>query len=190
MDDQHAATPFDRLFEHRILFVRGPIEDARADELCAHLIALEARSEEEVTLLIDSPGGSPHGVLAVHDTVQAMAAPVRTRCVGLAASLAAVLLATGTAEREATANARIMLCQPSGAVEGAAADVAIGAEEIASVRRRIEALLAARTGQPLERIRSDTDRERWFSADEARAYGLVDRVVGARRSSAAPGPRS
>ena len=181
MEHQLSPASFDRLFEHRIVFLRGPIEDTRADELCAELIALEAAGDGEVTLFIDSPGGSPHGMLAIHDVMQSMAAPVRTRCAGMAAAAAAVLLATGTAAREATANARIMLHQPSGGVEGTTADIAIQAEELARLKRQVEEILADRTGQPIERLRADTDRDRWFSATEARAYGLIDRVVEASR---------
>ncbi|WP_165492210.1 ClpP family protease [Egibacter rhizosphaerae] len=176
-----APTPFDRLFERRILFLRGSIEDTRADELCAELVALDAQGDEEVTLFIDSLGGASHGMLAIHDVIQTMGAPVRTRCVGVAASAAAVLLATGTGPREATENARVMLHQPSGGVEGTTADIAIQADEMARLKRRVEELLASRTGQPVERIRADTDRDLWLSADEAMEYGLIDRVVRSAR---------
>jgi ATP-dependent Clp protease, protease subunit len=174
-------SPFTRLFEQRIVFLRGPIEDAVADEVVAQLLALDADGEEGVTLLIDSPGGSSYGMFAIHDVMLTMRAPVATRCVGLAASAGAFLLATGTGVRAATPNSRIMLHQPAGGVRGTAADITIQAEQIAYLRRRVDEILAVRTGQPVERISADTARDFWLSAEEARAYGVIDEVVAPSR---------
>jgi ATP-dependent Clp protease, protease subunit len=172
-----AHSPFTRLYDRRIVFLRGALEETTADELIAQLLGLDHDSEEEVTLYIDSPGGSSYGMLAIHDVIQSMRAPVATRCVGLAASAGAFLLATGTGTRSATPNSRIMLHQPSGGVQGTAADITIQAEQIAFLRRRVEEILAERTGQPVERITTDTNRDYWLSAQEAREYGVIDEVA-------------
>lgn len=171
------VTPFDRLYRQRVLFLRGPLEDAAADQLAAELLTLDSDSDDDITLIIDSPGGAPHGMLAVHDVMQSMRSRVRTRCVGLAASAGAVLLATGTGTRSASPNARIMLRQPLGSAEGTAADVSTQAEQATFLRQRVERILADRTGQPIERIHADTDRELWLSAEEARDYGVIDEVA-------------
>lgn len=170
-------SPFQRLFEQRILFLRGPLVENSADALAARMIALDAESNDDITLFIDSPGGEMYGMFALHDTVQLLGSTVHTRCVGVAASAAAVLLATGTGTRSATENARIMVHQPLGASEGSAEDIRINAEEAATMRRRMEDLLAERTGQPLERIQEDTNRDFWLSAAEAVDYGLIDEVA-------------
>lgn len=169
--------PFQRLFERRIVFLRGPLEDTAADEVVAQLLALADDSDDDVHLYIDSPGGSPTGMFAIHDVMQAMRARVHTHCVGLAASAGSFLLATGTGVRSATPNARIMLHQPHGAAQGTAADIVIQAEQIAYLRQRVDAILAARTGQPVERIHADTNRDFWLSAQEAKDYGVIDQVA-------------
>lgn len=172
-----SASPFQRLYERRIVFLRGVLEDTKADDLIAELLGLDHDSDEEVTLYIDSPGGSSYGMLAIHDVIQTMRARVATRCVGLAASAGAFLLATGTGTRSATPNSRIMLHQPSGGVQGTAADITIQAEQMSFLRQRVDQILAARTGQPVERITADTNRDLWLSAEEAREYGVIDEVV-------------
>jgi ATP-dependent Clp protease protease subunit len=166
-----------RLFDRRMVFLRGAIENQAADDVAAQLLALDAVGEEDITLIVDSPGGEVNGLFTIHDTIQAQRSKVHTRCVGLAASSAAVILATGTGLRAATPNARILLHQPHGATGGSAKDIEIQAREIAYLRRRLEEILAERTGQPIEKIREDTDRDYWLTAEQAREYGLIDQVV-------------
>lgn len=165
------------LLDRRMIFLRGAIQDRAADDVAAQLLALEALSEDDITLVIDSPGGEVTGLFVIHDTIQTLSARVNTRCIGLAASGAAVILATGTGARSATPNARILLHQPHGGVGGSARDIEIQAREILMLRRRIEEILAERTGQPIERIREDTDRDYWLSAEAAKDYGLIDEVL-------------
>ena len=172
-----------RLFEHRVVFLRGPIQDSVADDVAAQLLALDARSEEDITLVIDSPGGDVTGLFAIHDTMQLVRSRVHTRCAGMAASSAAVILATGTGVRSATPNARILIHQPHGGIQGSARDIEIHAKEFAFLRRRLDEILAERTGQPIERIREDTDRDFWLTAQAAKDYGLIDEI-------ATPRPRS
>jgi ATP-dependent Clp protease protease subunit len=168
---------YGQLLERRIVFLQGEIKDGVADLVAAQLLTLDAASEDDVTLLIDSPGGDVSGLFVIHDTVQTMGAKVHTRCLGLAASSAAVILATGTGTRAATENSRILLHQPHGGVAGSAVDIQTHAQEFLLLKRRLEEILAERTGQPIDRIREDTDRDRWFSAEEAREYGLIDEVL-------------
>jgi ATP-dependent Clp protease, protease subunit len=172
-------SPYERLFERRIVFLRGPLQETTADDLVAQLLVLDEAGDDDVTLLIDSPGGDTFAMFAVHDTMATMRSPVNTRCVGLAASAGAFLLATGTGTRSATANSSIMLHQPWGGTgRRTAIDIAKQAEMFASTRRRMQAILAERTGQPYERVRRDVDRDFWLTADEAREYGVIDEVVG------------
>jgi ATP-dependent Clp protease, protease subunit len=181
---EHLRLPeyaYARLFDRRMVFLRGAIEGSLADDVAAQLLALDAQSDDDVMLFVDSPGGEVNGLFTIHDTMQALQAPVHTRCVGLAASGAAVILATGTGVRSATANARILLHQPHGGVSGAARDIEIQAKEILYLRRRVEEILAERTGQPIDRIREDTDRDFWLTAEGAKEYGLIDEVVPAPR---------
>lgn len=169
------------LFRRRAVFLRGPIQGEVAGHVAAQLLALDGWSSEPITVYIDSPGGDISGLFTIHDTMQMVGAPVHTRCLGMAASAAAVILATGTGTRSATANARIMLHQPHGGVaQGQAKDIEIAAREFLFLKRRLEEILAERTGQPLERIRQDTDRDFWMSAEEARAYGVIDEIVSGR----------
>lgn len=166
-----------RLFERRMVFLRGVIEGSVADDVAAQLLALDAQAEDDVMLFIDSPGGDVNGLFTIHDTIHAIEARVHTRCVGLAASAAAVILATATGARSATANARILLHQPHGGVSGQARDIEIHAKEILYLRRRVEEILAERTGKPIDQIREDTDRDFWLTAEAAKEYGLIDEVV-------------
>lgn len=184
--DLARLSPYQRLLDQRIVFLRGAIEETVADDLVAQLLALDVAGEEPVTLYIDSPGGSVTGTFAIYDTMQLLSAPVHTRCVGLAASGAAVLLATGTGARSATPNARIMLHQPHGGMRGTAADITIAAQEFVWLRERMLAVLAERTGQRVERLRTDMDRDHWMSAEQALAYGVIDEIAaGAGRPRAA-----
>lgn len=185
--DLARLSPYQRLLDRRIVFLRGAIEETVADDLVAQLLALDVAGDEPVTLYIDSPGGSVTGTFAIYDTMQLLSAPVRTRCVGLAASGAAVLLATGTGTRSATPNARIMLHQPHGGIRGTAADITIAAQEFVWLRERMLAVLAERTGQSVERLRGDMDRDHWLSAEQALTYGVIDEIaVGARRPGSPP----
>ena len=173
------AAPYERLFERRIVFLRGALEETTADDLIAQLLALDHDSDDTVTLYIDSPGGNTYGMFALYDVIQSMRSKVDTRCVGLAASAGGFLLATGTGVRSATANATIMLHQPWGGIgRSTAADLAKHAGQFVATRRRMEAILAERTGQPLERVERDIDRDLWLTAAEARDYGAVDEVIG------------
>ncbi|TVR35659.1 MAG: ATP-dependent Clp protease proteolytic subunit [Nitriliruptor sp.] len=168
---------FDKLFESRILFLNGPLDDDNGDGLIAKLLALDADNHDDVTLYINSPGGIITGMFALYDTMQLMGSQVHTRCVGLAASAGAFLLGTGTGTRSATVNSRIMVHQPLGGARGSAKDIEIQAKNIVWMRERINDILAERTGQTVEQIRKDTDRDYWMTAAEAVEYGLLDEVV-------------
>jgi len=186
LEPMHQRLPdfaYARLFDNRMVFLKGPIEDQVADDVAAQLLALDAVSDEDVTLIVDSPGGDVGGLFTIHDTIQLLRSRVHTRCVGMAASAAAVILAAGTGTRSATPNARILLHQPHGATSGAARDIEIQAREIAYLRRRLEEILAERTGQPVEKIREDTDRDYWLTAEQALAYGLIDEIATSRAGS-------
>jgi ATP-dependent Clp protease protease subunit len=169
-----------RLFQQRMVFLRGEIKDSVADDVAAQLIALDATGDEDVTLYIDSPGGDITGLFAIHDTMQMLESKVHTRCVGMAASSAAVILATGTGIRSATPNARILIHQPHGGIQGTARDIEIHAKEFSLLRERLDAILAERTGQSVERVRQDTDRDHWLTPEAAKDYGLIDEIVGGR----------
>lgn len=170
------ANVFKALFEKRKLYLRGPIEDTMADTLVAQLMALDSDSDEDVTLYINSPGGIVSGMFAIYDVIHLMNAKVNTLCIGMAASAAAFLLATPTGTRAATPNARIMFHQPLGGARGQAVDIQIQAQQIVFLRERLNEILAERTGQTLERIQKDTDRDYWLSAEQAKEYGAIDEV--------------
>ncbi len=170
------ASVWRRLYENRTLYLRGPIEDTVADTVCAQLMSLDADSDKEVTLYINSPGGLVSGMFAVYDVMHLMRAKVNTVCVGMAASAAAFLLATATGTREATENARIMIHQPLGGARGQAVDIQIQAKQIVFLRERLNQILAERTGKPVEQVEKDTDRDFWLSAPDAVEYGLIDQV--------------
>ncbi len=170
------ASVWRRLYENRTLYLRGAIEDTVADTLVAQLMSLDADSDKDVTLYINSPGGIVSGMFAVYDVINLMRARVNTVCVGVAASAAAFLLATGTGTRSATENARIMIHQPLGGARGQAVDIQIQARQIAFLRERLNEILAKRTNKSVEQIATDTDRDFWLSAPEAVEYGLIDEV--------------
>lgn len=170
------ASVFRKLYDNRVLYLRGPIEDTVADTLVAQLMALDADGKDDVTLYINSPGGVIHGMFAMYDVMHLMEAKVHTVCVGMAASAAAFLLATGTGTRAATPNARVMFHQPLGGARGQAVDIQIQAQQIVFLRERLNEILADCTGQPLERIAKDTDRDFWLSAQEAIEYGAIDEL--------------
>jgi ATP-dependent Clp protease, protease subunit len=168
---------FDKLFEQRILFLNGPLEDDESDRLIAQLLALDADKHDQITLYINSPGGIITGMFAIYDTIQLLKSDVDVRCVGLAASAAAFLLCTGTGTRSATENARIMIHQPLGGARGTAKDIEIQAKNIVWMRERINEIIAERTGKSVEQVAQDTDRDYWMTAAEAVEYGLIDEVV-------------
>jgi ATP-dependent Clp protease protease subunit len=170
------ANVFRKLYEKRILYLRGPIEDTIADTLVAQMMALDSDSDKDITLYINSPGGLVSGMFAIYDVMHLMNSKVHTVCVGLAASAGAFLLATGTGTRAATPNARIMFHQPLGGARGQAVDIQIQAQQIVYLRERQYEILAERTGQPIERLRRDADRDFWLSPEEAVEYGAIDEV--------------
>lgn len=170
------ASPFKKLYDNRVLYLRGAIEETKADEIVAQLLALGAESDEDITLVINSPGGVITGMFAIYDVMRLINAKVNTVCVGLAASAGAFLLATATGTRSATPNARIMIHQPLGGARGQATDIKIQAEQIAYARNQLNQILAARTGKDLAQVAKDTDRDFWLSSQEALEYGLIDQV--------------
>ena len=171
---------FSRLLMDRIVFLGSTVNDDVANILIAQLLFLEADAPgKEIHLYINSPGGSVPGGLAIYDTMQHLSSPVCTTCVGMAASMGCFLLAAGArGRRAALPHARIMMHQPSGgSAEGSASDIAIVAKEILYNRAKLFELLGKHTGQPLERIEREFERDRWFSAAEAKHYGIVDTIV-------------
>jgi ATP-dependent Clp protease protease subunit len=173
--------PVDRLLRRRVVLLSGPIDHTVAQDIMARLLYLEHEGgDEPVELRINSPGGEVTSGLAIIDTIQSLACPVATTCAGMAASMASVVLAVGTkGRRRATANARILIHQPwSGQFQQTAADLERTAQEILRQRQRLDEILADATGQPVDKIHVDTDRDTWMSAEEARDYGLVDEVIG------------
>ena len=173
---------FSRLLMDRIVFVGTEITDDVANVVIPQLLFLESDNPgKDVNLYINSPGGSVTAALAMYDTIQSMTSPVNTLCMGFAASAACFLLAGGRrGKRSALPHARIMMHQPSSGARGTAADIEIAAREVLYTRQTINRLMAKHTGQPVERIERDFDRDFYMSADEAKAYGLIDQVVEAR----------
>ena len=170
---------FSRLLMDRIVFLGSSIDDQVANIIVAQLLFLDADDpEREIYLYINSPGGSVYAGLAIFDTMNHLRAPVSTYCVGMAASMGALLLASGEkGSRSALPNSRIMLHQPSSGYQGTAADIEIAAKEVLGTRERLNRILANQTGQTLKKINADVDRDRWMSAEEAVAYGLVDQIL-------------
>ncbi|HEY0810647.1 MAG TPA: ATP-dependent Clp protease proteolytic subunit [Longimicrobiales bacterium] len=173
---------FSRLLMDRIVFLGAPVDDTVSNIIIAQLLFLQAEDpDKDIYLYINSPGGSVYAGLAIYDTLQYMSAPVNTMCMGMAASMAAVLLAAGTkGKRSALPNSRIMIHQPSGGSQGTAADIEIAAKEILYARERLNSILAKHTGQTAEKIAEDVDRDRFLSPQEAKDYGLIDNVVSHR----------
>ncbi len=178
---------FSRLLMDRIIFLGTPINDDVANLVIAQLLFLQADDpDRDIFLYINSPGGSVYAGLAIYDTVQYLTAPVNTMCMGMAASMGALLLAAGADDkRSALPNSRIMIHQPSGGSQGTAADIEIQAQEILYARERLNHILAKHTGQPVERIQEDVDRDRFMSPEEAKEYGLIDNVVASHQEVAA-----
>ncbi|MFC4613432.1 ClpP family protease [Cellulomonas algicola] len=176
---ERTSDVFSRLLSDRIVFLGTEIDDGVANVVIAQLLHLQSDSAElPIHVYVNSPGGSLTALLAVYDTMQYVRPPVATFCLGQAASAAAVLLAAGTpGQRHVLEHARVLLHQPSGGAEGTAADLEIQAAEIQRQRAQVEQILSRHTGQPVERLRRDTDRDLILTAEQAVAYGLADRVV-------------
>jgi ATP-dependent Clp protease protease subunit len=179
---ERAYDIYSRLLKDRIVVLGTEINDATANLLTAQLLHLESEDpEKDIALYINSPGGSVTATLAIYDTMQVIRAEVATFCMGMAASGAAVILAAGApGKRSALPNARVLIHQPHGGAQGQAVDIENQAREIAFLRRRVDEILAHHTGQPIERVAKDTDRDFILGAAEAKEYGLVDEVLEAR----------
>ncbi len=170
---------YSRLLKDRIIFLGTPVDDQVANVIIAQLLFLESDDpDKEINLYINSPGGSVSAGLGIYDAIQHIKAPVNTTVVGLAASMGALLLASGTGKRYALPNGRVMIHQPHlSGVGGQVTDIEITAREAIKTKEQMAEILAKHTGQPIDRVKADTERDRWLSADEAKAYGLVDEVV-------------
>lgn len=175
---ERAYDIFSRLLKDRIVFLGGPIDDNISNLVIAQLLFLESEDpEKDIYLYINSPGGVVYSGLAIYDTIQYIRPQVVTTCVGIAASMAAILLAAGAkGKRYALPNSRVMIHQPHGGAEGQAVDIDIQAREILRLRQIGNEILSKHTGQPIERIERDVDRNFWMSAEEAKNYGLIDEI--------------
>lgn len=181
--------PYTKLFEDRIIFLGVQVDDASADDVMAQLLVLESQDPESpITIYINSPGGSFTAMTAIYDTMQYIRPPIQTVCLGQAASAAAILLAAGTPGRRlALPNARVLIHQP--AMEGGyaqASDIEIQANEMARMRAWLEDTLSAHTGTPVDQVRQDIERDKIFSADAAKEYGIVDQVLVSRKAETLP----
>ena len=177
---------YSRLLRERVILFVGPVNDHSANLVVAQLLFLESENpEKDISLYINSPGGSVYAGMAIYDTMQFVKPDVSTLCTGIAASMGAFLLSAGTkGKRYTLPNSRIMIHQPSGGAQGQASDIQIQAREILSLRERLNTILAENTGQPIERIREDTERDHFMSAEDAVSYGLVDKVLVSRSDEA------
>jgi ATP-dependent Clp protease protease subunit len=179
---ERAYDIYSRLLKERVIFLVGPVNDASANLIVAQLLFLESENpDKDISLYINSPGGSVSAGLAIFDTMQFIKPAVSTLCIGMAASMGAFLLAAGEkGKRFALPNSRVMIHQPLGGVQGQASDIEIHAREILKLRDKLNSILSERTGQPLETIARDTDRDNFMSSEDALKYGLVDRVLTSR----------
>ena len=177
---------YSRLLRERVVFLTGQVEDHMANLIVAQLLFLEAENpEKDISLYINSPGGSVSAGMAMYDTMNFIQPDVSTICLGGAYSMGSFLLAAGAkGKRYALANSRVMIHQPSGGAQGQASDIEINAREILKIRARLNKILAERTGQPIEKIALDMERDYWLDAHEAKAYGLVDEVLERRPDTA------
>jgi len=175
---------YSRLLKERVIFCVGQVEDHMANLIVAQLLFLESDNpDKDIHLYINSPGGSVTAGLAIYDTMQFIRPNVSTMCIGQAASMGAVLLAAGQkGKRYALPNSRVMIHQPLGGFQGQATDIEIHAKEILSIRERLNQILSNHTGQPMETIGNDTDRDNFMSAEDAESYGLIDEVINQRHS--------
>jgi ATP-dependent Clp protease protease subunit len=185
LDDQ----VYNRLLRERIIFLGSVVEDANANAICAQLLLLAADDpDKDIWLYINSPGGSVSAGMAVYDTMQWVTNDVATVSMGMAASMGQFLLCAGTpGKRYALPHSKIMMHQPSGGLGGTASDIKIQAEQMLHTKRQMAELIAGHTGQTVEQINRDSDRDRWFNAQEAKEYGLVDEVVASARQVAGQG---
>ncbi|KRC85819.1 ATP-dependent Clp protease proteolytic subunit [compost metagenome] len=179
---ERAYDIYSRLLRERLIFLVGPVNDATANLVVAQLLFLESENpDKDISLYINSPGGSVYAGMAIFDTMQFIKPDVSTLCTGLAASMGAFLLAAGKKGKRFTLpNSRIMIHQPSGGAQGQASDIQIQAREILDLRARLNRILAENTGQTMERIELDTERDNFMSAEDAVSYGLVDKVMTSR----------
>ena len=179
---ERAYDIYSRLLKERVIFMVGPVNDQMANLIVAQLLFLESENpDKDISLYINSPGGSVSAGLAIFDTMNFIKPDVSTLCTGLAASMGAFLLAAGTkGKRFSLPNSRVMIHQPSGGSQGMASDIEIQAKEILYLRERLNKIMAERTGQTIEQIHKDTDRDRFMSADESVEYGLIDQVLTTR----------
>jgi ATP-dependent Clp protease protease subunit len=186
---ERAYDIYSRLLKERVVFVVGPVEDYMANVVVAQLLFLESENpDKDIHLYINSPGGAVTAGLAIYDTMQFIKADVSTMCIGQAASMGAVLLAGGAAgKRYCLPHSRMMIHQPLGGFQGQASDIDIHAKEILLVRERLNHILAKHTGQSLERIQSDTDRDNFLGAQQSKDYGLIDEILVSRAELAVAG---
>jgi ATP-dependent Clp protease protease subunit len=184
--DMRAFDVYSRLMKERIVFLGTQVDDNIANLICAQLLLLDSEGQDrDIFLYINSPGGSVTAGLASYDTMQYIQSDVATVCMGLAASMGQFLLCAGApGKRFALPHSRILMHQPSGGVQGQAADIAIQAEQIIYLKRMMAERIAFHTGQTVERIEEDSDRDRWFTADEAKDYGIIDEVIDRARQLA------
>ncbi len=185
---ERAYDIYSRLLKERVIFVVGPVEDHIANLVVAQLLFLESENpDKDIHVYINSPGGSVTAGLAIYDTMQFIKPDVSTMCVGQAASMGALLLAGGsTGKRYALPHSRMMIHQPMGGFQGQASDFDIHAREILLMRERLNQILSYHTGQPIEKIQTDTDRDNFMSGDEAVSYGLIDQVLERRAEAMEP----
>lgn len=185
---ERAYDIWSRLLKDRIVFIGGPIDDYVANLIIAQILFLQMENKnQDINLYINSPGGSVTAGLAIYDTMQFVQCDVSTYCIGQASSMGAVLLAAGTkGKRSCLPHARVMIHQPWGGVQGTAMDIKIQAEEIIKLKQKINLILAKHTGQSVEKIEKDTDRDYFMSADEAKKYGLIDEVLESMRTKPEP----
>lgn len=182
---ERAYDIYSRLLKERVIFIVGPIEDHMANLIVAQLLFLESENpDKDISIYINSPGGVVTAGMAIYDTMQFIKPDVSTLCIGQAASMGALLLAGGAAgKRYSLPHSRVMIHQPLGGFQGQATDIDIHAREILSMRERLNAILAKHTGQPIETIANDTDRDNFMSADVAAEYGMIDQVLNERQVS-------
>jgi ATP-dependent Clp protease protease subunit len=177
---ERAYDIFSRLLEERIIFLAGPVTDMNANLVIAQMLYLASKdSKRDIKLYINSPGGSVTAGLAIYDTMQFIRCPVSTICIGLTASMAAVILAAGTkGKRYSLPNAEILLHQVAGGMQGQATDIEITAKQIMKMKESLNKILSRHTGQPISKVEKDTDRDFYLTAEEAKKYGLIDEVIG------------
>jgi len=179
---ERAYDIFSRLLEERIIFLAGPVSDMNANLVIAQMLYLVSKdSKRDIKLYINSPGGSVTAGLAIYDTMQYLKCPVSTICIGLTASMAAIILASGTkGKRFSLPNAEILLHQVAGGFQGQAADIDITAKQIVKIKEKLNKILSSHTGQALGKVEKDTDRDFYLTAEEAKKYGLIDEVIGSK----------